>query len=350
VFARHGVLTAQRFDAAALQLQGEPVSLGDQPGVAPAPATYEAGPYVSASANGTLAYYLPIPAATSVQWMNAEGRALATLDLPAGRYTGLALSPDDTRAVLVRAEPGIGSSLWLVDLPRAGVVPLVTEGRNTSPVWSPDGTRVAFASDRGGQHGFYIKTATDAAAERQIAVFADRTPEPRGWTHDGTWLLFNRVDPRTRWNVYRLRASGAGEPELLIGGPAIEAGARSSPDDRWLAYFSDEGGRIDAFVRSVDPSGPKVQVSTGGVQFAFWTRDARQMLFLKRDRTLWRVPTDLTGAAPRVGATQQLGTFPPGLVAMDLARDGRFLAIVAERSDAGAVTVVQAWQTRATPP
>ena len=184
----------------------------------------------------------------------------------------------------------------------------------------------------------------DAAAERKIATFADRTPEPRGWTHDGAWLLFHRVDPRTRWNVYRLRATGEGEPELLIGGPSIEAGARTSTDDRWLAYFSDEGGRMDVFVRSVDASGPKLQVSTGGAQFAFWSRDARQMLFLKRDLTLWRVPIDLSGAVPRLGGLEQLGTFPPGVVALDLARDGRFLTIVAERAAAGAVAVVHSWQ------
>jgi Tol biopolymer transport system component len=150
-------------------------------------------------------------------------------------------------------------------------------------------------------------------------------------------------------NVYRMRASGAGVPDVLIDGPGVEVGARTSQDDHWLAYLSDDTGRLDVFIRSMAPSGPKLQVSTGGVQFGWWTRDGQELRFLKRDQTLWSVPIDLRASAPRLGAAQQVGTFPPGIVSMDLARDGRFLAVIAERADGGAVTVVQSWQS-ALPP
>ena len=88
----------------------------------------------------------------------------------------------------------------------------------------------------------------------------------------------------------------------------------------------------------------QVEVTTGGVQRAWWTRDGRQLLFMTRDQAVWRVPTDLRGAAPRLGPAEQVGTFPPGVVSMEPARDGRFLAVIGERADAGAVTVVQSWQ------
>jgi Tol biopolymer transport system component len=146
-----------------------------------------------------------------------------------------------------------------------------------------------------------------------------------------------------------MRASGAGAPEVVINGPTVEVGARPSPDDRWLAYLSDETGRLDVFVRSMAPSGPKLQVSTGGVQFGWWTRDGGELRFLKRDQTLWRVPIDLRSGAPHLGPAQQLGAFPPGILSMDLARDGRFLAVIADRTDGGAVTVVQSWPS-ALPP
>ena len=349
LFARQGVLAAQRFDVRTLQLSGEPLPLGDQPGVAPEPAAFEAGPRVSAAANGSLAYYQPVPAGTTVQWMDATGHPIVPITVPDGRYVSVAIAPDATRAILVREDAAASSSLWLVDLSRGGAVPLATEGRNVAPVWSPDSRQVAFASERRGHHAFYVKTVADASAERQIAEFDDRSAAPRGWSNDGEWIFFNRVDPATMVNVYRMRASGAGTPEVLINGPSVEVGARTSPDDRWLAYLSDETGRLDVFVRAMAASGPKVQVSTGGVQSAWWTRDGREVMFLKRDQSLWRVTIDLRGETPRLGAPQQLGTAPPGIVGMDLARDGRFLAIVAERSDSGAVTVVQSWQALAPP-
>ena len=349
LFARQGVLAAQRFDARTLQVSGDPVSLGDQPGVAPEPAALEAGPRVSAAANGSLAYYQPVPAGTTIQWMDPTGTVAEPLTVPEARYVAVALAPDGTRAVLVREDSTASSSLWLVDLSRGGAVPLATEGRNVAPVWSPDSTQVVFASERRGHHGFYVKTVADASPERRIAEFDDRSAAPRGWSNDGAWILYNRVDPGTQVNVYRMRASGAGAPEILINGPGVEIGARTSPDGNWLAYMSDETGRLDVFVRSMSPSGPKLQVSTGGVQLGWWTRDGRELRFLKRDQTMWRVPIDLRAATPRLGTAQQVGTFPPGILAMDLARDGRFLAVVADRADSGAVTVVQSWQALVTP-
>ena len=345
LFARQGVLAAQRFDAASLQLRGDPIALGDEPGVAPSPGAYEAGPRVSTGPRDALAYYQPPGAAMRLQWMDAAGRPAQQVPVPPGRYTSVAVAPDAKRAVLVREETGGTSTLWLVDLTRASAVPLVTEGRNFPAVWSPDGKQVVFASDRKGPREFYVKNTDDASPERKLAEFDDRSAEPRGWSADGAWILFNRVDPATRWNVYRLPAAGGGAPEVLVNGPAVEVGARTSSDGRWLAYLSDETGRLDLFVRSLSPNGPKVQVSTGGVQFGWWARDAGQMLFMKRDQTLWRVPLELGGTVPRVGSPLQLGAFPPGIVSMDLAPDGRFLALVAERTEGGSITVVQSWQS-----
>ena len=344
LFARQGVLAAQPFDAKALRITGDAVSLGDQPAVAPGPAAYEAGPRVSVSATGSLAYFLPPAVDTNVQWMDHEGRTTGVVSVRAGRYTSVAIAPDNARAVLVRQDSASSSSLWLIDLTRASAIPLSTGGgRNTSPVWSPDSTRIMFASDREGHQAFYEKTVADSSAERKVVGFDDRTAEPRGWSHDGAWILFNRVDPDTRWNIYRMLASGSGAPVPVINGPAVELGARPSPDGRWLGYLSDETGRLDLFVQSLAPSGPKLQVSTGGVQLGWWTPDGRQLLFLRRDQTLWRVAVDLSAAPPRIGAPQQLGTFPSSLVAMDLAADGRLLALVPERTGLGAVMIVQSW-------
>ncbi len=345
LFTRQGVLAAQAFDVRTLRVSGEAMSLGDQPAVAPGPAAYDAGRRVSASASGSLAYFLQPVANTTVQWMDQTGKTTGSVNVPSGRYSEVAIAPDSTKAVLVRSDSSTSSSLWLVDLMRAGAIPLSMGGiTNPSPVWSPDSTRIVFAGLRDGQPALYEKTVTEASAEPTILPIDGIFTLPRGWSKDQAWIVANRLDPGTKWNIYRIQVSGAAAPVPVVQGPAIEVGGWPSPDNRWLAYLSDETGSLDLFVQPFPNPGPKVQVTTSGIQQAWWTPDARHLLYTKRDQTLWRVDVDLRTAVPRIDAPVQLAAFPSTLVGLDLARDGRFLALVSERSGLGTVTVVQSWQ------
>jgi Tol biopolymer transport system component len=300
---------------------------------------------VSASAAGSLAYYLEPVADTNVQWMDQTGKTTGSVNTRPGRYSDVAIAPDNTKAVLVRPDSSTSSSLWLVDLTRASAIPLSTDGiTNPSPVWSPDSTRIVFAGVRDGQPNLFEKTVSDASAGPTILKIDGGFALPRGWSSDQAWIVFNRLDPGTKWNIYRVQASGSGAPVPLVQTPAIEVAGRPSPDNRWLAYLSDETGSLDLFVQPFPSPGPRVQVATGGVQQSWWTPDTRHLLFTKRDQTLWRVDVDLRGSVPRISAPLQLAAFPSTLVGMDLARDGRFLALVSERSGLGTVTVVQSWR------
>ena len=346
LFARQGVLMAQPFDAGTLRLTGEPISLGDEPGVAPGPAAYDAGRRVSASTTGALAYYLEPSVPTTLQWIDKAGKTIGSVSVPAARYAFVAIAPDGRHAALVRQDSSTTSSVWAVDLTRAGAVPVSTGGgRNTSPLWSPDSSRIVFTSDRDGDQDFFEKAVADSSAERKILATGTRSAVSISWTRHGPWLLFNRVDPRTRWNIYRVQASAPADPVPLANSPALEVGGWPSPDGRWLAYLSDEAGRLDLFITPFPASGPKVQVATGGVNRGWWTSDGRQLLFVKRDQTLWRVDVDLAATTPRIGEPVLLATFPPTTIAVDLAPDEkRFLAVVADRAGLGTVVVVQSWR------
>jgi serine/threonine protein kinase/Tol biopolymer transport system component len=344
LFTRQGVLVAQPFDAKGLRLTGDAASLGDLPDVAPGSAAYDGGRRVSASGGGSLAYFQQSSGNTAAQWMDLTGATTGTVNVPPARYLSVALAPDNGKALLVRSDSATTSSLWLVDLALASAIPLWTgSARNPSPVWSPDSTRIVFASERDGRWGLYEKTVTDASAERQILRVEDSSVLPNDWSKDG--IVFNRVEPQTRWNIYRVPASASNAPLPIVRGSAIEVGGWTSPDDQWLAYLSDEAGHLDLYVQSLRDGSHRTQVATGGIQKGWWTPDGRHLLYLKRDQTLWRVGVDLRGIQPRIDAPVRLAAFPSTLVAMDLASDGRrFLALVPEHAGVGAVTVVQSWR------
>jgi len=347
LYTRQSVLTAHAFDLRTLQFNGDPISLGDQPAVFPGPAAYDAGTRVSASATGSLAYFLDAPANTNVQWIDPTGKVTGTVNAPPGRYTEVAIAPDGRKAVLARldSESRTSWTLWLLNLTRAGAVPLaVSINKTAAPVWSPDSSRIAYFGQQDGVRGIFEKIASDESPARSILEMENSPMLPQSWSADAG-IIFARADPGTKWNIYRVPPAGASAPVPLVNGPAIEVGGWPSPDRRWLAYLSDEAGRLDVFVRSFLRTGPSAQIPLGGAQHCWWMPDGRSLVCLKRDQTLWRIAIDLRDAAPRIDAPVQIATFPASLVAADLAPDGhRFLALVPERVGVGAVAVVQSWR------
>ncbi len=138
--------------------------------------------------------------------------------------------------------------------------------------------------------------------------FDDLSAQPDGWSNDGAWILFSKVDPGTKWDIYRAPGSGSGALEPVVKGSGIEVGAEESPTGGWIGFLSDETGRLDIFVQSLAPSGPKLQVSTGGVQQrGWWTADGKHILFMKGDRTMWRVLPRVRERGPGIGCRSVRG-------------------------------------------
>jgi len=150
--------------------------------------------------------------------------------------------------VLVRLDSATASTLWLTDLGRGTAVPLSTGGgRNSSPVWSPDGKRIVFASDREGHRAFYEKVVADTSPEHEIARFDERSAEPRGWLADGPSIVFDRVAPGTRWTSIACPRRAAGK--LFRSSGHRRSNTAPGPlrtDAGWRTYLMKPGGLISS--------------------------------------------------------------------------------------------------------
>jgi len=290
LFPREGTLLAQPIDAQRLQLTGEPVPVAEQVG-----ANGVLGAF-SASANGTLMYVSGATGSRAL-WFDRQGKILG--DAGEGGIQ-IALSPDGTRAATISSRSVSsdgGSNLWLLDVSRATRTRFTFgSGVDEGAVWSPDGSRIVFASARGDRIDLFQKAASGAGEERPLFE-SDEPKSPTSWSSDGRYLLFTSLNAKTKNDVWVLPPDGKGKPSPILHTPFNETHAFFSPDGQWLAYISDESGKNEAYVRRfvLSPSGEaspdegRSLVSTNGAESVRWRRDGRELFYERPDGTIMSV-------------------------------------------------------------
>ena len=279
LFVRGGALMAASFDPAGGEGAGPAITVVD--GVRPG--------QFDVSASGVLVY-TPGSGETltwSLVWVDRAGEVNPINDLPRG-YEDLHLSPDGRRVALTIEEAGPGSEahVWLADTSRGTLTRFTFEGFSRDPVWAPDGESIVFGSKRGeGTFGLYRQRLDgQGAAELLWASPVPIWPDPQSWSPDGRTVVFDTKGETTGddlW-VLSLDADRAGRPWLET--PASEYGGRLSPDGRWLAYNSDESGRVEVYVQPFPGPGGKWLVSEGGGVNAIWSRDGQELFYRHRDQ------------------------------------------------------------------
>jgi Tol biopolymer transport system component/DNA-binding winged helix-turn-helix (wHTH) protein len=301
IFAQDDTLMARPFDPDTRQLQGEAFPLAER-------VSREGTRYVGASVsqNGVLVYgQADADAPRQLTWFDRDGHVLGTAGDPAP-YVGIALAPDERRAA-VTLETGSPENVdvWLIDIAR-NIRSRVTvhPGQDESPLWSPDGARIVFQSSRSRQ----------AVAMRQVSAHDPGTDElllegpsasftmmPTGWSADGRFIAYTTRGS----NVWILPLFGDRKPFAFAETPFIEASAVFSPDGRWIAYTSNEGGQPDVYVQSFPGPGAKSQVSRDGGTHPVWRADGRELFYLAADGTMMAVPVR-TGRSFDAGRPQAL--------------------------------------------
>lgn len=284
LFVQDTVLKAQRFDTDRLELSGDALPVGDaRVLIEPVwrPASF------SVSDNGILAYH-PSDGQTQLTWLDRMGRSLGTAG-PLGDYDGLELSPDERRLVVHRRDLQTENvDVWLFDLLRNTSSRFTFDvGNDSSAVFSPDGQRVAYLSQRPDTPGIYQKHVGGTASEELLIGVRGN---PTDWSPDGRFILYQSTNrDEMQWDLWAVSPTGERKPIPLVRTEHNERGGKLSPDGRWIAYHSSESGKEEVWVQPFPPTGNKWQVSIGGGFSPRWRGDGKEIFYIAADGKLMSV-------------------------------------------------------------
>jgi serine/threonine protein kinase/Tol biopolymer transport system component len=347
LFLRHQALAAQHFDLDSMQLVGSPITTSDEPFVSADPTVnWTAGPGVSVSNTGSLAYYTSGSTSAKLVLLDATGTVTRDVKIPKGPYITVATAPDGRRAAVVRAQSEMDSQIWVADLEGGGSTAVTSErGCNGRVVWSPDGSRLLFSSEQAdGQLQIYMKDLTDSGRERVFYQSGDQFKTPYGWSQDGKWIIIGQLNPVTLQDIYLLPAAAPTKLQPYYLGPGREEADALSPDGHWLLYTAENSGNWELALQSFPQSGHPVHVATAAPKKAWWSADQRHVYYVDYTfRELMTVDVE-PGNPPRFGTPRLSAKLPGGVVDLDAMPDRRsWLALVTDTGELGSITVVQNW-------
>ena len=350
VYAVGNTLRAVPFDQELLEVTGDPVPVVE--GVANKLLT-GAGNF-DLSDTGDLVYVNSTGGSSAAQrfvWVDEDGSE-EPLSLPARDYADPRVSPDGRRIAVVVVEDR--RDLWVYDAVSAAGQRLSQGFVAFTPVWTPDGNRIVFASSHEGTVHLY-SVPSDGSGEPELLLGDEGSDYPTSISPNGRTVAFTRsigglaTQHREIWEV----ALDADEPAVpLLQGTFSRGNAEYSPDGNWLVYRSNQSGTHEVYVQPYPGPGPVVPASIGGGDQVMWSVDGSR-LFYRLDNQMMAVTVD-RGDQLRIGTPTELFVtadfvVTAGIRQHHLAPDGRFLMLVdvALDTDAGQVPIqvvlVQHW-------
>jgi len=365
-FGTVGTLMAQPFDTRRLELTGEAVPItGRVPNWSFSASGKDALAYATRSDFG-VARAFPGFIQGQLTWFDRAGKILGAVG-ESGIYRSVALSPDGKRVAFERVDPQNSGivNIWLYEFARDATTRFTFDsGWDALPVWSPDGSHIAFGSERGGLFDLYQKTSNLAGEDELLLKTTEGSGAlPSSWSSDGRFLLYSDGGAPNRMWLLPVGGEADRKSVRLDTSQFNEADSRFSPDGRWIAYSSDESGNNQVYVRPFDTSAAtgsppadgtsvigKWMVSKDGGLNPMWRRDGKELFYLSAmGGTAMAVEVN-TGDVFQAGVPKQLFKVPAGVLFWDVSADGnKFL--MAAPSGAGPTsqpqppfTVVLNWQ------
>jgi Tol biopolymer transport system component len=346
LFMREQTLVARRFNPDKLEFEGEEEPVAENIATSP-----YGDAMFSASANGVLVYRSGSAGTTQLTWVDRSGKSLGTVG-PPGEYVNPELSTDGKQVAFQRRNAQGDRDVWQMNLERATPQRFTFGAADEAlPVWSPDGSRLVFASSQDGASSLFQKNANGGGNE-ELLLRNDRAI-PVNWSLDGKSLFFRIASDVGINEIWFLQPEGDRKGVPYIQSKQFNRNQpRLSPSGRWLAYYANDSGFSELYLESFPKFGGKWQVSSGGGVSHRWSRDGKEIYYMAPNG-------DLMAATVKGEAAPELGT-PTALFRMrilggprtlqgyrsqyDVAPDGRFLVNTPVDESAGAsMTVVLNW-------
>ena len=336
---KNGLCPTRPFDAATASLSGAPHELaGDVANFASAGIAY-----FSFSREGTLSY-VPWGGPSRIEWVDRDGRPQGPAGEPrhyadvrldrTGRFLATSITTPETSF----------RDLWIIDLERDTPQRLTHEiGWESTPIWSPDGTQIAFSADWLGPPNLYVKP-TDGGETREIVPFDHKVHHGGSWTPDGGSLLYARREAG-KSDIWSVDVNTL-ERRRLLETPFHEREAQLSPDGNWLAYSSDESGRREVYVAAFPGLAGRRRVSSAGGDQPRWRIDSKELFFRTGDKAVASVAIAVREGRAEPDRETIVIQASNDLNGYDVMPDGsRFLLLRASEDESGFVShVITHWQ------
>jgi eukaryotic-like serine/threonine-protein kinase len=355
LWVRTGTLVAQRLDVERKALTGDPVTLAD-------PVVFDANSAagaVSVSTSGLVAYRAGVGNRRQLTWFDRSGKALGAMGAPdENNLSALRVSPDGRRVAVSRTVQG-NADIWILDGTRTTRFTF-DPSVDVFPIWSPDGSRIVFQSNRKGQGDLYQKPSSGAGLE-ELLVGSPQDKLATDWSADGRFIFYLSVDPQTGPDLWVVPMEGVRKPWVFLKTSFVEVSGQFSPDGRWVAYESNESGRREIYIRPVtspavsgaaaNAAAGQWQVSTAGGIYPGWRPDGKELYYIGPNGEMMAAPITVTGTTLEPGAPVAL--FPTQIFGggvdnaqgrqYDVTRDGRFLINTVLEGASSPITLLQNW-------
>ena len=270
-FARGGAVLAVPFDGK--DVTGQPVTIVRGVRV-------EGTGVAQFALSGSTLLYMPgavTPEHWEPVWVDRSGGMQPLFEKPGDLY-GARFSPDGKRIAFSRGDAN--QDVWIADLARATLTRVTLEpSEEFDPVWSRDGTRIAYASERRSLPPQVFSRPADGSGNEKLLWKSEDAVFPQSWSPDATAIACLRIRSDGGSDVWILPTDGNRSPTPFLETPFIEAQPEFSPDGRWIAYASNESGRFEVYARPYPGPGAKLQASNDGGFEPAWSRDGRELFY-----------------------------------------------------------------------
>ncbi|MEO7973589.1 MAG: hypothetical protein ABIU84_08375, partial [Thermoanaerobaculia bacterium] len=333
-------LFAQAFDPAKLALAGEPAAIA-----APVAFSQNEQALAAVSDEGTLVYREGTRGTfSSLVLLDRKGLGVKVIR-DRELFAGFALSHDGKRLAFAFNATGQGATdLWVQDLERNLSSRLTfEEGGENRPVWSRDDRYLYYDSDRANDGTIYRRSSDGTGSAEEVGTTATGI-WPLAASGDGGWLAVGTVGSATDMDILRYElATKVLTP--LVATPFLDEDPAVSPDDRLLAYASEQSGRWEVYVQPLGGERGRWQISSEGGQRPRWRADGRELFFLARPDRLMAVDVS-PGEVPTFSAAHEI--FREPMESFDAMPDGQhFVALRSGDADGNRpLTLVTNWPQR----